>query len=151
MVGAFKHFASVWCIVVAAKVDSGEPIEPIALAVLDLAGTKIEQFGMPKLRSVRRPPYPTGPQTLLLTIDAHLFAGCHLALGWRMPERIVDVALECKNSRPATRQLVGGLPGLLADFGQPSTLGLVSGFAPDQMKRRLDVVVRLYNGLREKT
>ena len=39
----------------------------------------VVEMGVPKLRGVRRPPYPTGPQALLVTVDAAEVVGCHLA------------------------------------------------------------------------
>ena len=82
MPSALSNFGSIWCIVVAVETRPGECLEPIAIAAMDLSSTAVVQVGMPKLRGVRRPPYPTGPLTLIVTIDAQLLAGCHLALGW---------------------------------------------------------------------
>ncbi|MGE3992421.1 DNA polymerase [Pseudorhodoplanes sp.] len=104
---------------------------------------------MPKLRGVRRPPYPTGPLTLIVTIDAQLLAGCHLALGWRMPERIIDLKVEFHNDRSVARAMVGGLAGALAAAGQPATMGLLSGTSPAQMRGRLDAVARLFASKRD--
>ena len=149
MPNAFGHFASIWCIVVAVETRPGERLEPIAIAAMDLAAAAVVQVGMPKLRGIRRPPYPTGPHTLILTVDAQLLAGCHLALGWRMPDRIIDLMVESRNMRASRRVMVGGLAGALAAAGQPATLGLASGTSPKQMRRQLDAAIRLFAGIRE--
>ena len=144
MAGALSHFSSIWCIVVAVETRPGERLEPIAIAARDLSSTAVVQLGIPKLRGVRRPPYPTGPLTLIVTIDAQLLVGTHLALGWRLPDRIIDLMVECQNERPAGRALVGGLAGALAKAGEPATIGLLAGTSPAQMRGRLDAVARLF-------
>lgn len=149
MVRKLSSFTSIWCIVVAVERQPGERLKPIAIAAIDLAAETEVQLGIPKLRGIRRPPYPTGPQTLIVTVDAELLAGLHLALGWRMPERIMDVLLEWRNERPADRTLVGGLAGALITIGQSAAVGLATGTSPSQMRRRLDAVVRLFAGIRE--
>lgn len=150
MPGALNQFASIWCIVVAADTRPGECPQPIAIAAMDLSSTAVVQVGIPKLRGVRRPPYPTGPYTLIVTIDAQLLAGCHIALGWRMPERIVDLMVEVHNTRLPGRALVDGIAGAFAAIGLPATIGLLSGTSPGQMRSRLDAVARLFAGSGDK-
>lgn len=144
MISELNHFASIWCIVVAVETQPGERLEPIAIAAMDIATTAVVQVEMPSLRIFARPPYPIGPSTLIVTINAQLLAGCHLALGWRMPERVVDLMVECHNARPFVHGVVGGLAGALAAVGQPATLGLVTGTSPIAMRRRLDAASRLF-------
>ncbi len=87
----FTHFSSIWIVVVAVDAVSGERSAPLALAAKDVGTGCLIEIGVPKLLGIRHPPYPTGPQALLVTIDAHEVVACHLALGWRVPERIVDL------------------------------------------------------------
>lgn len=42
------------------------------------------------------PPYSTGPDTLFVAYYAAAELNCHLALGWPMPERILDLCIEFK-------------------------------------------------------
>jgi hypothetical protein len=46
------------------------------------------------------PPYPTGPDTLFVAYYASAEVGCHLALNWPVPARILDLCAEfkCKTS-----------------------------------------------------
>lgn len=149
MPSALRQFASIWCIVAAVNTRPGERIEPTAIAAMDLAAAAEIQIGIPKLLGVRRPPYPTGPQTLIVTIDAYLLTGCHLALGWRMPERIIDLMVECRNERQSSRAMVGGFSGVLAAVGQSAATGLVAGSSPDQMHRRVETIARLFDRVRD--
>lgn len=149
MPSAFNGFASIWYIVVEVELQPGERLEPTAIAAMDLAAACVVQIGVPKLRGIRRPPYPTGPQALIVTIDAQLLASCHLALGWHMPERLVDLMVEYRNARPPGRALVGGLVGAFAAGGHPATLGLSLGTTAGQMRRRLDAVARLFSSMCE--
>jgi hypothetical protein len=64
------------------------------------------------------PPYPTGPGVLFMAYYASAELGCHLALGWPMPARILDLFAEFRNltnGRPVT--CGAGLLGALAYFG----------------------------------
>ena len=141
-------FSSIWVIVVAVRMLAGERPEPIALAAREIHGNSIIEIGAPRLLDVKRPPYPTGPQALVVTINGQEIAGLHLALGWRMPERLIDVMVEfhnCRSSCPGMR--VGGLAGALLWFGQPAGDGLVAGTKPEQMKRRLAALSSLFEAI----
>jgi DNA polymerase-1 len=142
---ADMHFSSIWIVVCAATASPGRISSPIALAAQDVKTGFLIEIGVPRLLGVRRPPYPTGPQALLVTIDADIVVGCHLALGWRVPERIVDLMIEHRNSMGGQDTgLVGGLGGALLRHGLASGGALVSGTSPEQMRRRLSVVTELF-------
>ena len=49
------------------------------------------------------PPYPTGPGSLFVAYYASAELGCHLALGWPLPARVLDLYAEFKaaDERPA--------------------------------------------------
>src|SRR5262249_11695889 len=42
------------------------------------------------------PPYPTGPDALVVAYYASAEVGCHLALGWPAPQRILALCVEFK-------------------------------------------------------
>jgi len=66
------------------------------------------------------PPYATGPDVLLIAYYSSAEWGCYRALGWPMPERLLDLFVEFRN-------LTNGLPvpagykllGALTFFGLP--------------------------------
>ena len=99
----FDDFASAWIVIAKVMIRSGERVQPIAFVAQDIERGSLIEIGVPKLLGVRHPPYPTGPQAAICTVDAHDLAAFHLALGWRMPERIID--LPCDFSIPSTRRL----------------------------------------------
>ena len=70
MATSFREYASVWCIVVVVEVLSGDPLEPIALAAMELGATSVVQIAAPQLSGMCHPPYPTVPHTLIVTTDA---------------------------------------------------------------------------------
>ncbi len=64
------------------------------------------------------PPYGTGPDSLLIAYYASAEWGCHLALGWPLPARVLDLYAEfrCLTSG-LTVPCGSGLLGALAYFG----------------------------------
>src|SRR5262249_44087914 len=64
------------------------------------------------------PPYDTGPETLLVAYYASAELGCHLALDWPMPARILDLFAEFRCLTSGLHVPCGnGLLGALAYFG----------------------------------
>jgi hypothetical protein len=96
----------------------GNPI-PVCLVAQELrSGRKIRmwsnEFGS-------TPPYPTGPDVLFVAYYASAEIGCHLALGWPVPERILDLYTEFRNLTNGMPTIAGnGLVGALAHFGLDS-------------------------------
>src|SRR6266581_3747467 len=43
------------------------------------------------------PPYATGPDVLFIAYYASAELGCHLALGWPVPQRVLDLFTEFRN------------------------------------------------------
>lgn len=141
-------FSSIWVIVVAVRVQAGERPQPIALAAKEVCSNDIIEMGTPRLLDVKSPPYPTGPQALVVTINGQEVASFHLAMGWRLPERLIDVMVEFRNCRgPDSGMRVGGLAGALMWFGQPAGDGLVAGTTPEPMRRRLAALASLFEAM----
>ena len=94
----------------------GENPVPVCLVAWELrSGRKIrllrEDFGP-------TPPYPTGPDSLFVAYYASAEIGCHLALGWPVPKRVLDLFVEFRNHTNGLPTLAGaGLLGALAHFG----------------------------------
>jgi hypothetical protein len=64
------------------------------------------------------PPYATGPDVLLVAYYASAELGCYRALGWPMPERILDLFVEFRARTNGLDTPAGnGLLGALAYFG----------------------------------
>ena len=64
------------------------------------------------------PPYPIDADTLFVAYYASAELGCHLALGWPMPARILDLYAEFRDrTNGLTTPAGSGLLGALAYFG----------------------------------
>ena len=89
---------------------------PVCLVAWELRGGR-------KIRLLREdfgptPPYPTGPDSLFVAYYASAEIGCHLALGWPVPKRVLDLFVEFRNHTNGLPTLAGaGLLGALAHFG----------------------------------
>lgn len=141
-------FASVWIVIFTVSRRPGEVVSPVALAAQDASSGNLIEIGVPRLLSVRHAPYPTGPQALLVTVDAALVVACHLALGWRVPERILDLMVEHRNaSGEEPAKLVGGAAGASLRYGLSATSALTTGRSPEQMRLRLALAGDLLVGM----
>jgi hypothetical protein len=64
------------------------------------------------------PPYPIGPDSLFVAYLASAELGCHLALGWPLPARVLDLYVEFRNAANGTKPPNGfGLLGALTYHG----------------------------------
>ena len=91
------------------KEKPGENPEPVCLVAWELrSGQKLrlwqDQFGA-------IPPYPTGPEALFVAYYASAEIGCHLALGWPVPERVLDLFTEFRNHTNGVSTSNGSLGG----------------------------------------
>jgi DNA polymerase I len=106
-------FREVWAVDFEFVAPPGERPTPVCLVARELkSGRSIrlwrDQFGP-------FPPYAVGADCLFVAYYASAELGCHLALGWPMPARILDLYTEFRcqtNGLPtvAGRGLLGALP-----------------------------------------
>ena len=107
--GAFK---TVW--LVDFEFIPEEPLcEPICLVAHEYKSAQTIRLWHNQFRSV--PPYSVGPDSLFVAYSAAAELGCHLALGWPLPERVLDLYFEFKHQvngvlpRKAPRKLLAAL------------------------------------------
>ena len=97
-------------------ITPGERPRPLCLVAHELrSGRRFrlwrDQFGA-------SPPYATGPDVLFVAYYASAELGCYRALGWPMPERILDLFAEFRDRTNGLPTPAGsGLLGALAYFG----------------------------------
>jgi hypothetical protein len=109
-------FHEIWAVDFEFGAQPGENPDPVCLVAWELrSGRKLriwrDEFGV-------TPPYPTGPNVLFVAYYASAEIGCHLALGWPVPERILDLFTEFRNHTNGLPTLSGaGLLGALTHFG----------------------------------
>jgi hypothetical protein len=98
-----------------ASATTGRP-DPVCLVAHEIhSGRTIrlwrDQFGP-------APPYGTGPDTLFIAFFASAELGCHRALGWPMPARILDLFTEFRDRFNGLETRAGNsLLGALTHFG----------------------------------
>ncbi len=109
-------FAEVWSVDFEFAVKDGERPDPVCLVAYELkSGRKLrlwkDEFGP-------FPPYSVGPNSFFLAFYASAEIGCHLALGWPRPARILDLFTEFRCITNGVRPAGGsGLLGALSYFG----------------------------------
>lgn len=98
----------------------GERPEPVCLVARELFSGRVHRVFQGEFGTA--PPYPTGPDVLFVAYLASAELGCYRALGWAVPERIVDLYAEF-------RERTNGLP-TVAGWGE---LGALAYFGLDHM------------------
>jgi hypothetical protein len=71
---------------------SGERPDPVCLCAREFRSGRELRLWSDELGPT--PPYPTGADSLFVAYYASAELGCHLALGWPMPDRILDLFTE---------------------------------------------------------
>ena len=127
-------FKEIWAVDFEFGSQPGENPEPVCLVAWELkSGRKIrlwrDQFGV-------APPYPTDPNVLFVAYYASAEIGCHLALGWPAPQRVLDLFTEFRNHTNGIATVSGaGLLGALAHHG-------LDGIGTVEKEEMRDLVLR---------
>jgi DNA polymerase I len=112
-------YREIWVVDFEFRSEAGERPDPICLVAWELkSGRKIrlwrDQFGA-------LPPYATDANALFVAYYASAEIGCHLTLGWPVPERGLDLFTEFRNHTNGIPTVSGaGLIGALAHCGLDS-------------------------------
>jgi DNA polymerase-1 len=123
-------FREIWAVDFEFGSQPGENPDPVCLVAWELkSGRRVrlwrDQFGT-------TPPYPTDPDTLFVAYYASAEIGCHLALGWPVPQRVLDLFTEFRNHTNGIPTVSGAtLLGALAHHGLDS-IGTVE---KDEMRK----------------
>src|SRR4051812_2711227 len=111
-------FREVWAVDCEFVAPPGDRPRPVCLVARELRSGCLLRIWQDDLLRMRAPPYPTGPDSLFVAYYASAEQGCHLALGWPMPTRILDLYAEFRlvtSGRPAAHG--NGLLGAMAFHG----------------------------------
>lgn len=118
MIGSFSQ---VWLVDFEFRAEPGERPDPVCLVALELGSGAGFRLWRDELVSLESPPYPVGPDSLFVAYYASAELGCHLALGWPIPQRILDLYTEFRCETNGRMVPCGsGLIGALAYHGIPS-------------------------------
>jgi hypothetical protein len=95
----------------------GERSTPLCLVARELRTGRLERAWLGDAPPAR-PPYSTAPDSLFIAYYASAELGCHLALDWPMPARVLDLFAEFRCLTAGLSVPCGnGLLGALAYFG----------------------------------
>lgn len=112
------EFLEVWLVDFEFSAPPGERPTPVCLVGRELRTGRTLRLFQDDLRGRRVPPYPTGPNTLFVAYYASAELSCHLALGWPMPSRVLDLCVEFRGKTAGLGNLFGhSLLGALAHHG----------------------------------
>ncbi len=108
-------FRRIWAADFEFGAQAGERPDPVCLVARELRSGQVIRWWQDDLRRHQTPPYGTGAVDLFVSYFASAELGCHLALGWPMPTRVLDLFVEY-------RAMTNGLPtpggrGLLGALG----------------------------------
>jgi DNA polymerase I len=131
-------FSQIWAVDFEFRAEPGNRPDPVCLVAWELrSGTKLrlwrDQFGT-------SPPYPIGPNALFIAYYASAEIGCHLALGWPKPARILDLFTEYRCQTNGLPLLVPEAPpardpltGRKRRIGRHSLLGALANYGLDSI------------------
>ena len=134
--GLLNGFSQVWCVDYEFRSPPGERPDPICMVAHELNAGRTLRLWEDVLKAQRVPPYPLGPEALFVAYYASAELGCHIALGWPMPARILDLYAEFRCQTSGLRLPCGnGLLGALTYYG----LDAMEGAEKDSMR---DLAIR---------
>jgi DNA polymerase-1 len=111
-------YREVWCVDFEFAAPPGERPSPICMVARELRTSRLVRVWQDELRRMPLPPYPVDAGVLFCAFYASAEFGCHLALGWPMPVRILDLYVEHRAATNGLPTVAGsGLLGALATFG----------------------------------
>ena len=109
-------FREIWAVDFAFIAPPGERPEPVCLVARELRSGRCIRLWRDQFGSC--PPYAMGDDSLFVAYSASAELGCHLALGWPIPERILDLFTEFRNCTNGLQTVAGSsLLGALAAYG----------------------------------
>ena len=112
-------YCEVWAVDFEFIAPPGERPTPVCLVARELKTNKTIRLWKDQFGPV--PPYSIGADCLFVAYYASAELGCHLALGWPMPARILDLFTEFRNQTNGLPTVAGrGLIGALAAHGLDS-------------------------------
>jgi hypothetical protein len=113
-----SDYSEVWLVDTEFHQPPGERPEPICLVGRELWTGFTLRMWQDELSEWPEPPYPVGPNSLFIAYLASAELGCHLSLGWALPECVLDLYVEFRHKCNGIDPPNGfGLLGALAYHG----------------------------------
>ena len=110
----FGDYKEVWCVDFEFGAAPGDLPTPRCLVAYEWHSGRTHRIWEYELYRLDQPPYATTSDCLFVAFYASAELGCHLALGWDLPTRVLDLYVEfrkCTNGlcTPYGRSLLGAL------------------------------------------
>ncbi len=119
-----RHYREVWAVDFEFTAPPGERPTPLCVVAREVRSGRLTRVWL-DLAADSVCPYPTGPDVLFVVYYASAELGCHMALGWPFPARILDLFAEFRNHTNGRAVACGnGLLGALAYFGLDAIAGV---------------------------
>ena len=115
-------FGQVWAVDFEFTAPPGDRPTPICCVAHELKSGQVVRLFGDELRARATAPYDVSKNSLVVAYYASAEVGCHLALGWPVPERVVDLYAEFRCLTNGLDLPCGSrsLLGALATFGLPA-------------------------------
>ena len=114
-------YRQIWCCDFEFFAADGDPPTPICMVARELRSGGVVRLWQDELQKSCGPPFDTGADTLFVAYFASAEIGCFLALGWPIPERVLDLFTEFRAETNGLWLPHGnGLLGALTYFGLPA-------------------------------
>ena len=94
-------YREIWVVDFEFGSGQGENPEPVCLVAWELRTGQRLRLWRDELGAA--PPYSTGADALFVAYYASAELGCHLALGWPLPQRVLDLFAEFRNRKTGFR------------------------------------------------
>lgn len=114
-------YREVWCVDFEFFAPEGERPQPVCLVARELRSARLVRLWQDELLALHYPPYPVGEDALFVAYFASAELGCHLALGWPLPCRVLDCYTEFRAATNGLPTIAGrGLVGAMIHHGLDS-------------------------------
>ncbi|MBT5654192.1 MAG: DNA polymerase I [Alphaproteobacteria bacterium] len=115
-----EPYREIWLFDFEFDASDGEQPKPVCLVAKELKSGQVLKLWQDEMGRLRQPPYAIGSDALFIAYYSSAEMGCHLALGWSLPENVLDLFTEFRtltNGKfiPSGNSLLGAL----AYFGLP--------------------------------
>jgi hypothetical protein len=87
-------YREIWAVDTEFGAPAGERPEPVCLVAKELITGRTIRLWRDELRCLSTPPYPVGDTALFIAYAAPAEFAVHLALGWPLPQRTLDLFVE---------------------------------------------------------
>jgi hypothetical protein len=122
-------YRQIWAVDFEFRIEPGDRPDPVCLVARELRSGRTLRLWRDQFSHV--PPYPTDSDTLFLAYYASAEISCHLALGWPIPVRILDLFTEFRCATNGGPTVAGSsLLGALAAHG----LDGIGAFEKEEMR-----------------